>query len=327
MKLKPKAIRAGAFVVALSLIAGAFGSLVNAQVMGTSRVPRLVPYVGTLSQGGSAAAGPVDLAFSIFDGPAAGARRVWPSSGGPETHLAVSLAHGRFSVALGSQIPLPDTLWDSSERYLEVSVGGQVLGGRQRLLSVPDAIQAARAESAVGGLRAELDSLVTPPGSVMAYAGSGEPAGWLFCDGRALPRTGQYASLFASIGTTHGQGDGATTFNLPDYRGRFLRAVDGASGNDPDRATRSPMATGANSGNSVGSVQDSAFRDHTHAEGQWGGCRSGSGAWGPFSGSGGFWDPASCQGNNGRFAGDTFGAGGGLETRPTNAYVNYMIRY
>lgn len=288
-----KSVRVGAVIVTLSLIGVAFGSLVNAQVMGASRVPRLIPYVGTLSQGGSAAAGPVDLAFSIFDGPTAAARQVWPASGSPpERHLGVSLAHGRFSVALGSQVPLPDTIWDSSERYLEVSVGGQVLGRRQRLLSVPDAIQAARAESAVGVLRAELDSLVTPPGSVMAYAGSGEPAGWLFCDGRALPRTGQYASLFAAIGITHGQGDGATTFNLPDYRGRFLRAVDGAAGNDPDRATRSPMATGANSGNSVGSVQDSAFRDHTHPEGQWGGCRSGSGAWGPFSGSGGFWDPA-----------------------------------
>lgn len=57
------------------------------------------------------------------------------------------------------------------------------------------------------------------PGVVADYAGSSAPSGWLMCDGGAVDRT-TYAALFAAIGTTYGVGDGATTFNLPDGRGR-----------------------------------------------------------------------------------------------------------
>jgi microcystin-dependent protein len=53
------------------------------------------------------------------------------------------------------------------------------------------------------------------------------PAGWLECDGQAVSRT-TYASLFTAIGTTWGVGDGSTTFNLPDLRGRTL--VDDGTG-------------------------------------------------------------------------------------------------
>ncbi len=62
----------------------------------------------------------------------------------------------------------------------------------------------------------------TPVGTVTAFAGATVPAGTLLCDGSAVSRT-VYASLFAQIGTTYGSGDGSTTFNLPDYRGMFLR--------------------------------------------------------------------------------------------------------
>jgi len=61
--------------------------------------------------------------------------------------------------------------------------------------------------------------LLTPTGSVTQYAGSSAPTGWLFCDGAAVSRT-TYAALFAVIGTTFGVGDGSTTFNLPDLKGR-----------------------------------------------------------------------------------------------------------
>ena len=59
-----------------------------------------------------------------------------------------------------------------------------------------------------------------PVGCVQMYAGSSEPDGWLFCDGREVSRT-TYAELFAVIGTTYGAGNGSTTFNLPDLRQRF----------------------------------------------------------------------------------------------------------
>ena len=59
-------------------------------------------------------------------------------------------------------------------------------------------------------------------GEVKAFSGSTVPAGYMLCHGQAISRT-EYAGLFALIGAAHGQGDGTTTFNLPDYRGQFLR--------------------------------------------------------------------------------------------------------
>lgn len=60
---------------------------------------------------------------------------------------------------------------------------------------------------------------LTPTGSVMPFAGSIAPEYWLLCDGSAVSRT-DYSRLFNLIGTTYGEGDGASTFNLPDLRDR-----------------------------------------------------------------------------------------------------------
>ena len=53
-----------------------------------------------------------------------------------------------------------------------------------------------------------------PTGSIIPYAGSTAPAGYLLCDGSAISRS-TYSALFAIIGTTYGEGDGNSTFNLP----------------------------------------------------------------------------------------------------------------
>lgn len=66
-----------------------------------------------------------------------------------------------------------------------------------------------------------------PIGSVIAFAGSNAPVGYLMCDGSAVSRE-TYAELFAVIGTTYGSGDGSTTFNLPNAQGRTLVGVDGS---------------------------------------------------------------------------------------------------
>ena len=55
-------------------------------------------------------------------------------------------------------------------------------------------------------------------------AGGAVPVGWLVCNGSAVSRT-TYANLFTTIGTTWGAGDGTTTFNLPDLRGKVPRGV------------------------------------------------------------------------------------------------------
>ncbi|HWP27634.1 MAG TPA: phage tail protein [Xanthobacteraceae bacterium] len=79
-------------------------------------------------------------------------------------------------------------------------------------------------------------SVLIPPGVVMPYAGTSEPSGWLFCYGQAVSRT-TYAALFSAIGTTYGAGDGSTTFNLPDLRGRTVAGKDNMGGTSADRLT------------------------------------------------------------------------------------------
>jgi len=66
---------------------------------------------------------------------------------------------------------------------------------------------------------------VMPVGCVIPFAGAAAPTGWLLCQGQAVSRT-TYAQLFSVIGTTYGSGDGSTTFNLPDMRGRVAVGSD-----------------------------------------------------------------------------------------------------
>lgn len=67
------------------------------------------------------------------------------------------------------------------------------------------------------------------PGNVAFTAASSVPAGFLVADGSAVSRT-TYADLFAAIGITFGAGNGTTTFNLPDIKGRVIAGEDAAAG-------------------------------------------------------------------------------------------------
>jgi len=69
-------------------------------------------------------------------------------------------------------------------------------------------------------------------GTVLPFAGATPPAGYLGCDGAAVSRT-TYLPLFTVIGTTWGPGDGSTTFNVPDFRGRALIGTGTGSGLTP----------------------------------------------------------------------------------------------
>lgn len=71
-------------------------------------------------------------------------------------------------------------------------------------------------------------------GVIFPFGGTTAPDGFLMCDGAAYSRTA-YASLFAVIGTSFGNGNGSTTFNVPDLRGEFLRGVDNGRGIDGGR--------------------------------------------------------------------------------------------
>lgn len=75
-----------------------------------------------------------------------------------------------------------------------------------------------------------LDALAAyPTGSIIPFAGSVAPTGWLFCNAFAYSRT-DYAALFAVIDTNYGLGDGSTTFNVPDLRGRAMIGTGTGSG-------------------------------------------------------------------------------------------------
>jgi len=82
-----------------------------------------------------------------------------------------------------------------------------------------------------------------PAGSVQAFAGSSAPNGWLLCDGTAVSRT-TYSSLFSVVSTTFGVGDGSTTFNVPDLRGRVpMGAGTGTGLNASGTAATAPSGT------------------------------------------------------------------------------------
>lgn len=104
-----------------------------------------------------------------------------------------------------------------------------------------------------------------PPGSLMNYGGAitahagavstsstpGQPPrGWLWCAGQAVSRS-TYGALFTVIGTTWGSGDGATTFNVPDLRGRTIIGLDNMGGSDAGRISAANTLGGAGGSNTI----------------------------------------------------------------------------
>lgn len=106
--------------------------------------------------------------------------------------------------------------------------------------------------SATAPKKVRLSNLASgiPVGAVTSYAGTSAPSGWLFCYGQAVSRT-TYASLFSSISTTYGTGDGSTTFNLPDMRGRVAAGKDDMGGTSANRLTNQ---TGGLNGDNLGAT-------------------------------------------------------------------------
>jgi len=79
-------------------------------------------------------------------------------------------------------------------------------------------------------------SVLMPTASIMPYAGSSAPTGYLLCDGAAISRS-TYSTLFGLLATTYGSGDGSSTFNIPDLRGRVIAGQDDMGGASANRLT------------------------------------------------------------------------------------------
>lgn len=158
-----------------------------------------------------------------------------------------------------------------------------------------------------------------------------------------------YAPLFTAIGINFGGGDGVSTFNLPDLRGRFMRGVDSGIGRDPDAAKRTASHSGGPGGDAVGSLQEYATAapanpfvtessgNHTHTNGSFDRLLTHSGL--STSTTNGDSDdstgsepdllrsqPMATAGAHTHRLGGSFGSGGDKETRPRNVAVQFLIK-
>jgi len=107
-----------------------------------------------------------------------------------------------------------------------------------------------------------------PTGAMIPFAGASAPTGWLLCDGSAVSRT-TYATLFATLGTAYGVGDGSTTFNLPDMRGRVAAGKDDMGGTTAGRLTSggggvNGIALGAAGGAETHTLTSAQIPAHAH---------------------------------------------------------------
>ena len=96
-----------------------------------------------------------------------------------------------------------------------------------------------------------------PKGMISPFAGTAAPTGWLLCDGTAVSRT-TYALLYAVVGDAYGAGDGTTTFNLPNLKGRAIVGIDPA---DTDFDTR-----GKTGGWKATQAHTHDLSNHTHGD-------------------------------------------------------------
>lgn len=142
-------------------------------------------------------------------------------------------------------------------------------------------------------------------GDIKFHAANAVPPGWLKANGAAVSRSA-YAALFLVVGTTYGAGDGATTFNLPDLRGEFVRGFDDGRGVD--------------SGRVFGSAQASQMQSHTH-----------TGAVTGATGTSGAQLEGGIEGNPDPLYNQATGAAGGTsnssENRPRNVAALACIKY
>ncbi len=134
-------------------------------------------------------------------------------------------------------------------------------------------------------------------GAVQAVAMSAAPSGWLDCNGSAVSRT-TYSNLFSAIGTTFGNGDGSTTFNVPDLRGEFIRGWDDGRGVD--------------SGRTFGTAQADELKSHNHTVTTLGGASAVR--------------PEDVGAGNVGSKTSTTSSTGGNETRPRNIALLYCIK-
>lgn len=178
---------------------------------------------------------------------------------------------GTYSLPAGTLVNSGDTILPSQHN--------------PAMSDIANAISSSLSRDGVGGMRAPLDfggfkavnatpgtratdlatvgQVTAPIGVIFDFAGSVVPTGYLLCAGQAVNRS-DYPDLFTAIGTVWGAGDGATTFNVPDMRGRVAAGKDNMTGTAAGRLTIG-TSLGAVGGEQSHVLTESELAAHTHA--------------------------------------------------------------
>ncbi|MEN8157582.1 MAG: tail fiber protein [Bacteroidota bacterium] len=252
-----------------------------------------------------------------------------------ESHAVQTNDFGAFTMVVGQgasgQTYTPEIFLNTDstatiETMLRVSEDGGSVLSESAILGVPVA------EVAKVALSAHIEF---PAGAIISFAGPVDkiPTGWLLCDGTAYNQV-DYPVLFDVIGT-HWGGPAPETFNVPDLRGVALRGVSGDcedSYADPDSATRVARHAGGAFGNKVGSFQQDAMQNVTGNVGDFNTFAALKGAsTGPFKQTWVYTSTGIGSGSSDSYHSVDFDlsrvARTSSETRPKNAYVNFIIKF
>lgn len=153
-----------------------------------------------------------------------------------------------------------------------------------------------------------------PAGAMMPFAGAAAPSGWLLCYGQAVSRS-TYSVLFSVIGTTYGAGDGSSTFNLPDFRGRTPIGKDNMGGTEANVVTNANAdVLGGKGGEENHTLTVEEIPPHHHSCGH-----------GEYVNLGNYWCMVRMT-DSGYITGDT---GGGLPHNNMQPWLacNWIIKY
>jgi RHS repeat-associated protein len=138
---------------------------------------------------------------------------------GKGTHASVDALGDNEGLASGARTPRHNhnaTVSGSRDCCADTSPGSEHVGGMSNSSSTSGA-----AYLTLHVLVKANSTATLPTGALVAFAGEDTPAGYLEAEGDAVSRT-SYTDLYAATGTSYGSGDGTSSFNLPDTRGRAL---------------------------------------------------------------------------------------------------------
>tara|TARA_R110000744_G_scaffold293186_3_gene403620 strand:- start:928 stop:1674 length:747 start_codon:yes stop_codon:yes gene_type:complete len=215
---------------------------------------------------------------------------------------AIATTDNSTLTLVSGKLKVADTGITATQLADDSVIGSKILDG---------AVTAAKLDSAA-------ISVLMPTGSIMSFAGAAAPTGYLLCDGAAIARQagGSNTALFTLLGTTYGAGNGVTTYNIPDLRGRVI------AGHGGTLLSGSADAIGATNAHSTKThtLSTAEMPAHTH-----GGLTNID----PFGGDGGSaHDPGIhyvTSNGAGTVSGSTGGGGAHNNVQPT-FILNYIIK-